>query len=246
MKHVFGKSIDYSFTPLIDGTPVSANALVSARLYSSEPTDAQKEDSAATGGGFVGSAVTTWKSQGKGEYTITFPALTDSDPHSVETYEEYFVVVSFKFEAAGPTVFVSEKIFLYRPDAWTSRITTRFLDVIGLESKIEVMKTQAEIDKFIELAKDRIFRKLKRLGAVKRNLFNLDELNDAVLYLATSMICSDLASEDAQFWMTKADRHHQAYEEILPASQPGYDEGGTQTSTPDATLSTGGPGWTQR
>lgn len=246
MKHVFGKSIAYSFSPLIDGVPVSANSIVSARLYASEPTNAQKEDSTAVAGGFLGSAVTTWASQGKGEYTITFPALTDSAPHSSDSYEDYYVVVSFKFESTGPTVFVSEKIFVYRPDAWTSRITTTFLDVIALESKIEAFKTEAEINRSIELSKDRIFRRLKRLGAERRKMFNLEELNQAVLYLAASLICGDLASEDAQFWMTKADRHFAAYEEIFPASAPGYDDTDDQSASPDATISTGGPAYVSR
>lgn len=244
MKHVFGKSITYSFTPLIDGNAVDAYSLTSARIYSTVPTNAQKEDHAATEGGFIGSAVTSWVSNGNSEYLITFPAITDSSPHDADSYETYYVVVSFKFESGGSNVFASESIHLYRPDAWTSRITTSFLDVIALETKIDKLKSEVEITRFINLAKERIFRRLKRLGGEKRKLFNLEELNDATLYLAASMICADLASEDAQFWMTKSDRHNEAFEEIFSASTPGLNV--NEELDPGETTISSGPAWVQR
>jgi len=218
-RHVFGKSIEYYFTPQADGEPIEVNSLVASRIYTDQPTQAQIEDTAS---GHV-EEVTAWTSEGKGTYKITFAALTDSDEHSSTAYETYYIVVNFKYQSGGATKFSVEPIFVYRPDAFTSNVTTSWHEVVALEAKIEDLMTQTEINRLLATAERRIYRKIRAQGGEKRKLFNFEELNDAVLYLTTAYCCRNLAGEGNQFWMEKYRDYLAEAEAVFAATEPGYD-----------------------
>src|SRR5574343_863448 len=106
MHYLFGQSIAYTFT-VIDGAGevVSLNANVSARIYDTQPMLAQCENTAT---GHLEEKTTAWTANADGSKTITFSAITDAEPGALEEYEPYWVVVNFKYEATGPTVWVKE------------------------------------------------------------------------------------------------------------------------------------------
>lgn len=226
MIYLFGKSFDYSFTPIVTDETVSPNSLVSARLYTDEPTDAEKDDSGALLGTEVEN-VTSWSDGTQtNEKLITFSAVTDSNPHDADPYEVYWIVVSFKFDAAGPTVFSSDSILLYRPDAWTSRISVVYSDLPKFENKFSDLLSNAEMTNHVNIAKDRIFRVLRAKGYSRQELGRLRELNDATKYMAVASACRDLAGEENQFWWDKYQDYQAQAFEILNQTPVGVDVNG--------------------
>jgi hypothetical protein len=219
MKHVYGKALDYIFTPQIDGERLTPYELVSARIYSTAPTEAQKTDSAAALGGFVGSAVTSWTSLGDDEYSIAFASLTDATPHSTEPYDNFYVVISFRFDLGGEVKFVDDIIRVYRPDAWASRVSVSYDDIVEMENRVENLKTEQQVDDFIRHSRERVFRKLKRLNIPLGSAYDLSELNDAVKYLTLYHIFREISGAESQFWLTKAQEYKADYEEVF-ASTP--------------------------
>jgi hypothetical protein len=211
MPHVFGRSLSFSFTPIIDNEPVKVDSLVSARIFSEVPTETQIETPATTG--YI-SAVTSWKSAGEYEKVITFNALVDADPHSNEEYETYFVVVNFKYDSGGATVHAVEQIDVFRPDGLTSTIGTTFADVYSVDPKFEDHFGVSQVDKFIADSKKDIFRWYKGLGYPKKSLLRLGELNDACRYRAAQKICLSLK------WWESMSEYKAAYIDALKSSQP--------------------------
>lgn len=202
-KHVFGKPISLDFYPQVDDEDIGAAELVSARIYSEQPTEAQFENIAS---GHI-EEVPSWLPIADGGYRIAFAALVDSEPSSSEEYEKYFVVISFKYVTSGATKHDLEQIFVYRPDSLTSRITLTVRDVYSLESRIEELApTQQWVEDKIREAIEDIISKLEARGYRKRSIFNFQKLNLAAARLACSFCCFDFASEGNQFWATKAER----------------------------------------
>jgi hypothetical protein len=231
-RHLFGRDISFYFTPLAENEDSEAYSLTSARLYSSQPTSAQLTDHSAALGGFVQS-VTTWTAGNEPkEKKITFSALTDSTPTDTDEYETYYVVVSFKLQAAGPDVIAWEAIFVWRPGAITSRVRVSPSDVYAMESKIEdITDGDSWVTPKIQSALRFVMQKLKSKGYDKRRMFNLDDLNDAVLRKALAYCCMDLAGEDNQFWARKAELYHAEAEDILTQTTVGYDTEGDNVPT---------------
>lgn len=222
-RYLFGKTIAFSFTPVDGAGEVAAvDSLVSARLYDYPPSEAQVDNSA---GGHL-QEILTWTagaSPADGSKVITFAAVTDTEPHELEEFEEFWVVVNFKYEAAGPAVFAKELIWLYRPNALTSRVTVTSTDIFAQEPKLEdVGITATAANTFVTEAKKQIFRRFKGLGSPQRKLFNLDELNDAVKYLATALACLSKYCREAPEWKDKFDLHMGQYEAVFAATEPGF------------------------
>lgn len=243
MKNVFGRSITFLFTPTIDGTPVAVDSLVTARLYAEAPTSAQEANTDTSSL----DQVTTWTDEGQYTKKIVFSAQTDSDPHSDTPYEDFYVCVRFKFDSGGPTVFATEKIFLYRPDAITSRISTTIVDVQRIERAGAQFYVAADIDEYIYEAKKRINRRFKGLGKKTQRLFNLEELNDACAYLAASLLCHSLyKSPETTHWKDKADQHEKNYHEIFAATEVGFDIDGDDDPDEDEHTSESTAVWMSR
>ena len=120
---VFGKDFSVSYTVRAGGVTIETASLVTARLYSTSPTQAQKEDHSNALAAAVES-VTSWtEGEAAGEKVINFSAITDSSPHSASKFECYYLIVSAKLDSAGDNVFVSEEVVqVYRPDAILSRV----------------------------------------------------------------------------------------------------------------------------
>ena len=108
-KHLFGRTIDHRHIPIADDEDVAAYALVSARMYASAPSLAQKQYTDTSG--VVGTAKTSWTEVSPGEYKILFDRVTDPSPDSDDDYEQYWVVVQFTLESGGDTVFTEDVIF---------------------------------------------------------------------------------------------------------------------------------------
>lgn len=229
-KHVFGRTISFRFSPLAGDEDVPAKALVSARLYTSEPTSAQKLNNEA---GHVNEK-TSWTEEQPGSYRIDFDAQTDSVPNSNEDYEDFYVVVNFTFETGGPTVFVDEIIHVYRPDALTSKIRVTKEQIYARESKIETVEPRVNfVDQKIADAIVEVDRVLRAKGYSRKRTFNRERMNEAVILLATADCCSDLAGEGNQFWFEKAAMWRKRYETARDSIPIGYDSEGDDRPEPE-------------
>ena len=235
-KHVFGRSIDYRFFPIVDGESVPAYEIVTALIYASAPSLAQKQYSDTSGA--VGSAVTSWTpiraERQAAEYKIVFPALEDSSPDEEEDYEEYWVNVRFRWEESGAIVFVCEKIFVWRPDALTSGINVEARDIYARESKIQTIQRRPNfVDEKIEIAIIEIDRVLRAKGYSRKRTFDRQSLNEPVAELATADACLDLAEEPNDIWMEKQAFHRAKYETARDSIPLGYDIDGDDDPSPN-------------
>lgn len=233
MAHVFGRSIAFHFVPIANGEKVKVHSIVSARIYADSPSEAQIEDHAAALGGFEGSAITQWVSDSDYLKIITFDALTDADPHSGSEYETYYAVVNFKYESGGPTVFVTEVVHVYRPDALTSRISADYIGVLKVEPKLEDHYTPIEIERFVAEGRDDVLLRYEGMGKETKRLFNLEKLNRAVTYRAAALACVGLYGENARHWLDKYKIRNDQYLEAFNQSRVGYDIAGSDTPAPD-------------
>lgn len=240
-KYVFGKSVDYLFVPTIDGEPVKVYSLSTANLYAVEPTEAQIDG----GTGYL-QQKTAWASEGDYAYKITFDAIADADTHSEDEYEEYWVVVNFRYENAGAIKWAKELIHVYRPSALTSRITTNFVDVFALEPTLEVHRLPGDMEKFIARAKRDLFRRYRGMGYDRKRMFNLEELNDACLYRAAALACISLYGENASHWLEKFKLYDAAYDEVFAQTKVGYDVEGDDAPAPGETAGGGNIAWLVR
>lgn len=242
-KHLFGRALSIRFIPQADDEDVSAYALNSsgARIYADYPTEEQIEDVGQASTGHIGSRVTSWTATGENEYTVAFPALTDSNPHADTDYETYYVVFNYKAESGGADIFDVETIFVYRPDSHTSKIEVTAADVFKLESRIkEVAPTVLWVEECIQSAIDDILAELESRGYQKRRLFNFQKMNLAAQRLGTAYCCDKLAQQNNQFWAAKADKWEKRGWKMFEAAMIGYDiTGNDRPTSPEETKFSG-------
>ena len=219
---VFDKPFQLSFTPMVGDEPVYADTFVSARVYSAKPSDSERLDHTNALATAVQYSTTTWIAEGDYEKKIPLSAITDPDPSSRVDYKVYYVVVSFKYASAEATVATELPIVLWQPNGISTRISVAPKDIYALEHKIELLKEMSWVFPKIDKAKRRVIRRLQGLG-YKRKRLREEDLNDAVLYLAVSYCCRDLAGDGNPFWFQKADNYLKEFEEILSQESLGYD-----------------------
>ncbi len=231
-RHLFGRSIDFRFMPIADGEDVPAYELVAARIYDEEPSDGQKANDETTG--MIGDTVTSWVAKTRSEFSITFPPLEDEEPHSSEDFKKYYVNVVFRFQAGGPEVFVCEQIFVWRPDALTSKIRVAPADIIAREAKFEDARpTKTWIDKKIEDAIVQVDRELAAKGYSRKRTFNREKLNEAVELLATAFGCLDLAGSGNEIWLEKYKIWNGLYTQAMSSIPVGFDTDGDDRPDPE-------------
>lgn len=243
-RHVFGRTVDFRFMPIADSEDVPAYALSTARIYLEEPTDAQKDNTVTTGA--IGADVTTWTEKDRGEYSIAFPALTDASPHSDTEYETYFVTVRYQFEASGPVQSVTEQIFVWRPDAMTSKIRVTPADILKREAKLaEIAPTKTWLDEKIELAIIQIDREVESRGFTRKRTFNREKLNEATALLATALACFDRYGEGSEVWGKKYVVYDKMFNNAIAGLQLSVDVDGDDRPEPEE-RSEGGTAWPDR
>lgn len=221
MPHVFGRDIEFLFTPIVNGEPVKVHSLVSARIYSSPPSQTAIEDSPSDTSEIE--EIATWNSEGDHAKKITFSALADSTPHSSNNYEKFYIVVNFLFQSGGDTKFATETIHVFRPDAWQSRITTNFADVYAIEQTLQQFQNPAEVEMRIPGARESTILALEAKGLERRRLFNLERLNRAVAYRVLADYYLDQLSEGTPGAEKKFDLYLSMWQARVDNAGAGYD-----------------------
>lgn len=232
MDQVFGRPIEFSWTPHVNGEPVSVFELVSARIYSDLPAEDQIEDSATLAGAIE--RVTSWRSESNFEKVIAFSPLTDEDPHSSSDYESYFIVINFRYASGAPIAFDKETLFVYRPDSFSSKITITPNDLLGVEPDLaRAGRSPVQLERMIARAKEDVLLRLEAIDErQRRRLFNLHKLNAAVLYRATALACMSLYKSSAPEWLEKFRDSSKSFEQFFAISKPGYDVTGADDPRP--------------
>lgn len=234
-KHNYGRAIDFRWRPLADDRNVDvAPTLVGARIYGpdSEPTESQKNRSDLTGQ--AGNEITSWTETDVDERSIIFDAVTDASPESTARYNTFFVVVNFKYDAAGPTVYDEEVIFLWRPDSLTSWPRVSAAGVYSLEPRVRyVAESQKWVESQIALAIEELFARLKAEGYAKHRLFNLEDFEPAALRSATAKVCYALEGEGNPHWGEKGTRWEKAFETMYKSVAVGYDLDDDDSPSPE-------------
>lgn len=233
---VFGKAFTKSYTAVAGDDPVAVSSLVSARIYSSFPTQAQQEDHTNALAAAVQS-VTSWSAGTEAnEKSISFAAITDPSPESTTIYETYWLVVSLVYDLAGSTVYIQPEGFkVWRGDAITSRMSISSAEVGAMESKILTIKGANWIESVIDRAFIRLLEILKSKGYSRRKIEESD-LNDLVLFLSISWCARSLASKEGDEWWQKYDSYSKDFENALATLIIGYDADGNDDIEPEETI----------
>lgn len=221
MPVIFGKSFTTSFTVHdSDGGTIAIDSIVSGRIYTTVPTEAQKEDSDESEADFA--VVMSSSQQGQtNEYLLTYPALTDTDEHA-SSKETYYEVISFKFESGGAVKFVSRPITVIRPNSMFSRIATSSSDMDNLNAKISALKGSSWVTNKITLAVDHLLNVFEGRGYFA-HLIDQKDLDDATLYWAACLACLELSSEDGDVWLARHAQYLEVYNSILNKYAVGID-----------------------
>lgn len=233
---VFGKAFTKSFTAVAGDEPVAVNSLVSARIYSSFPTQAQQEDHNNALAAAVQS-VTSWSAGTEAnEKSISFAAITDPTPASTTIYETYWLVVSLVYDAAGATVYIQPEGFkVWRGDAITSRFSTGATEVKAMEGKIGTLKSDAWIELIIDRAFSMLIETLRSKGYARRKIEESD-LNNLVLFKSLAWACRSLSTKESDEWWRKWEAYEAEYNSMLAVQLIGYDTEDDDDKEPDEQL----------
>lgn len=236
MAIVFGKAFTKSFTAVAGNDPVAVNSLVSARIYSSFPTQVQQEDHTNALTAAVES-VTSWIAGSEtNEKSISFAAITDPSPQSTTLWETYWLVVSLKYDAAGSTVYIQPEGFkIWRGDAITSRMSISSTEVGAVESKILTLKSSTWIESVIDRAFIHLLETLRAKGYVRRKIEESD-LNELVLTKSIAWCCRSLGSKEGDEWWQKYKSYIDDYNRDLATLMIGYDTEDDDDKEPEEEL----------
>lgn len=239
MSFVFGKDIEFKFIPLAGNVPVRADTLVSARLYSVEPTEAQKMDAGLLSTGHIGARITSWLDAGDFEKTIIVPAVTDPNPFNGAEWERYYLSINFRYQNGGPECYTTEQIIIYRAGAITSRISTDITAVIAIDSNLGKHLDANKISIAINKARKDVIDRYYSLGYDLRKLFDLESLNEAVAYRAAARLFMELYTERTPHWLDKYKEAKAEYESLFQRTPVAYDATGNGRIPPEQKESTG-------
>lgn len=241
MKHYFfGKDIAISFRAVAPTERItSAITLVNARLYTDSPTAAQKADVSGSGGDFVGDALTTWVSEGKGVYTLTFGAVDDPDGVGADVgslYESYYVAINFTLQDSEQTQTVVKRIFLWRVLGQIANLDVSVEDIYILSDQINDLTSDAFVERKIKAATDWCLHEVKNLG-LDFNRMNEVDMHLAVQYKAMEICLRDLQGPGNTF-AEQAKDYLEMYKEVWAKTVLGYDTNGDGGIEPGETTET--------
>ncbi len=239
MSFVFGKDIAFSFIPLAGNEPTRVDSLVSARVYSSAPSEEQKRDAGSASTGHVGARITAWIDRGEYEKEIAIPALVDATPFSGAEYETYYVSINFKYQSSGAECFTTEQITVYRPNAITSRISVEETEVIGIDETLGKHRTLGQIKAAIVSAREDIIARYYAMELERRKMFDLQRLNKMTAYLAAARLCIGLYTDRAPHWLDKYKDYKGEFEVLFNRTPISYDHSGTGSVSPEQQEQTG-------
>lgn len=207
-KRLYGRTLQVDYFPLAGDQDTRLHSLVSARLYSQEPTEEQLADVGQLSTGHIGNRVLSWdfvneEGTGAAGYRFTFPALPLSMNRS-DLGDLYVVALNFLAEASGPELQDTERFYVFPPDGILTKIRVSAQDVYDLESKIKnVGKSQLWMERKIDAAIEHLLARLKARGYTKRDYVDLEELNISAKRLACAYACRDLISDGDPSWSEK-------------------------------------------
>lgn len=222
-KYLFEKEMAVSFTAQAGGEVVAPNDIVSARLYSESPTNAQIEDDSDSLGAAI-EKVESWSAgDNDNEKLITFAGVTDSDPHSTTRYVRYYVVVSYILEAGGSTVRDVLPIAIWRIKAVGSRYGVTTTEVKQVESKLSSWDTGTFLADKIDDAEEAVETDVHIEGFLLEKV-DWSDLHILVKLKAVELCCRDLSNDPNDMFAVKAAFYRDRYDKRLKTIPIRYDQ----------------------
>jgi hypothetical protein len=237
MNYNYGRDITYNFTLHNNGDPIElpVSGLISSRLYGPTTYPTRNQIDRTDTAGYI-QEVTAWASGVNNDYSkdITFSGVIDSDPFSSNECDKFYIVTNFIQQESNPIeVFNVETVFIYKPDAYTNRISIKPSDLSNIESKLSRLRTDAQLANHITNAQKLVLRELDIMGINKKRVYDLSSLNDAVLYAALSSVCLSLTSEEETVWFSKYNEYKNLYLNILKQQTIPVDKEGDNDPSPN-------------
>lgn len=226
MRNTFGQPITISFTPVVGPKPISIDSIVAVRLYESQPSDDQINDSTNANADFlVGTTSSSdFVERGNYEWEITLPKITQP---KVKTggWRRYYYAINYKYTSTGDTIGQWESLVLFYPDAIQTRFDVLPEDVYDYESKVRDLLGNTEVVKKINLSEMLLIAYLNGKN-LDRNLIREEDMRLALIVQAVALCCNDVSSEAGDSWEVKALSYERKYEEYLANFKLHYDIGG--------------------
>jgi hypothetical protein len=222
-KYLFEKAMSVSFTAQAGGETIAPYALVSARLYSSAPTAAQKVDDDGVG---AVEKIESWTAgDSTNEKLIAFSAVVDPDSTSTSRYAIYHVAVGYTLEDGGTTVYDVLPIMIWRIKAIGSRFGVAASDLVERESKLSAYNTGTLLTDKISDAEDEVDTDITLEG------YRLEDVAQSDLFLlvllkAIELKARDLMNEPGDSWGVKAEFYAERYAKRLKTIRIRHDQDG--------------------
>lgn len=225
MKITFGQPITLSFTATAGPKIVAIDSIEAVRVYESQPSDDQVNDSTNSNGDFVVGTTTSgdFVEGTDNEWTITLPKITQPE---VKTggWKRYWYAINYKYTALGDVVGQWESFVIWYPDAIQTRFGVTASDLYAMQSKFEDRSRAGEAfcNAKIALAEELLVAHLNTKG-LDRNLIYEEDLKLILKTWAAALACNDLSSEAGDSWEVKSLFYENAYKDYLGNIKVHYD-----------------------
>ena len=241
---VFGLAGSLSVFPVKSefGDPVSVAtaSIISARIYTAYPSEAQILDD-ANGLGSALQYLTAWANGDEvGEKTIAYTAIpqpTYQVPY-VNDYEVYYVVLSWRAEGGADILRNVEPFLVRRPGIVETGFNVVAQDCYDVESKLQSVFA-SKIASKITLAET--LTRVWLVGVKKMDLrrLDLDSAKLLVVFQAVVLACLDLANQGSDEWLAKHEAHTATLKMLQENLPLRYDTNSDGVVTPGEKVSQG-------
>lgn len=222
---VFEEPLKFFLTFPVGGYFKDPAAIVSFRIYDSQPTDAELSGKS----GHVGTAITAWTKEANDPptFSLTYGAIADPNAGSSNLYERYWIGLNFKWDSGEGEVYQKRSFLLYRPQCIVTQMNVTydeivlrmpFLDDLGLG--------QEDVSGYIADARECILNELT--GTTQYSLHHFHDLqraNMALKHKTLALIAMAYASSsaDAEKWLSMFRQFNSMYEKDISYAKVGVD-----------------------
>lgn len=192
-----------------------------SRIYADKPSSTEETDIGDSEGTAV-EAVTAVQSEGEHTYLVEFSPITDPTPSDGADYEDYWIVTNYRVESGGPSIFIVDKIFLWRSSSLSSRISLEVSQLQALDRQLYKLFHVNDIADLIREARNDLIDDLRNLDDALDHFFNLDELNIVLKYRSLAYMARSVANEENRFWFEKYKDYKDEYMRVFDHAKVGH------------------------
>jgi hypothetical protein len=183
----FAKDFTYTFTPEVDGDPVTLPSQTPAiYIFDSRPS----RDNVLNGTGSPVQTITTWDETDGYKRLISVDGISDPNPTSESTSENYWIGIKFKLDTSEDYQAVIFDLLLERVAAHQDEILTSISRLKDIYPDIDTYANEEDCVGFIDKAKEHVEGNLTAKGYVWAQIKRLKTLSLIVDYRALMLFAN--------------------------------------------------------